>query len=56
MREEVLAIAGICACMAVCEQFMDQSRYMRAIRTALGFHIAGVMVKIVLDIIGLAKI
>ena len=55
MRPEILSIAGICICAALCEQLMDKNRYHKVVRMVLGLQIAGVMIRAVSEIIRLAE-
>lgn len=51
MRGDVLAIASLCVCAAICQQIMDQNRYQRVVRMVLGLQLAGVMLQIALKIV-----
>ena len=56
MQGEILSIAAICVCAALCEQLMDKNRYFRVVRMALGIEIAGAMVRIIANIADFIKI
>ena len=56
MQGEVLSVAAICVCAALCEQLMDKNRYFRVVRMALGIEIAVVMVRIIAGAAQLIKI
>ena len=56
MQGEIMSIAAICICAALCEQLLDNNRYFRVIRMALGIEIARVMASMITKIADKIKI
>lgn len=49
MKGVVSSIVGICVCLALCEQLLDQNRHFRLIRLLLGLQLAGIIVRMAID-------
>lgn len=51
MQGFISSIVGICVCLTLCEQLLDQNRHFRLIRLMLGLQLAGIIIRMAIDIV-----